>query len=148
MEREVYRNQGTFIVTDYLVNSGGVIFAAQEQLIKTPGHLRIPEEMLGNRKAVDAWLLDHATEYEELAEKRRLAAEKAREDVIQRNMRELVDILVSDPDALPHEAAETISIQRITSREKIRKAADIMESIITIPITGTVQQAASLLVET
>ena len=47
-------------------------------------------------------------------------------------MRELVDRLISDPDMLPCEAAESISISRITSREKDRKASDIMESIITI----------------
>ena len=41
MEREVYRQRGILIVTDYLVNSGGVIFAAQEHLIKTPERLRI-----------------------------------------------------------------------------------------------------------
>ena len=48
MERDVYRQKGILIVTDYLVNSGGVIFAAQEQLIKTPDHLRIPENLLGD----------------------------------------------------------------------------------------------------
>jgi glutamate dehydrogenase (NAD(P)+) len=31
MERAVYRQRGVLIATDYLVNSGGVIFAAQEQ---------------------------------------------------------------------------------------------------------------------
>jgi CBS domain-containing protein len=63
-------------------------------------------------------------------------------------MRELVDQLISDPDMLPSEAAETISISRITSREKDRKASDIMESIITIQATSTAQEAARLLVET
>ena len=42
MERNVYRQRGVLIATDYLVNSGGVIYASQEHLIKTPGHLRIP----------------------------------------------------------------------------------------------------------
>ena len=147
-EREIYRLRGILIVTDYLVNSGGVIFAAQENIIKTPGHLRIPDEMLGNRPAVDAWLREHAAELEELAEKRLQAAEKARDDVIRRNMRELVDLLISDADMLPCEAAEQISIRRITSREMVRTAVNIMESIITIPITGTVRDAARLLVET
>jgi CBS domain-containing protein len=49
---------------------------------------------------------------------------------------------------LPCEAAEDISISRITSREKDRKASDIMESIITIQATSTAQEAAKLLVET
>ena len=53
-----------------------------------------------------------------------------------------------DADMLPYEAAESISISRITSREKDRRASDIMESIITIQATGTVQEAARLLVET
>lgn len=148
MEREVYRRRGILIATDYLVNSGGVIFAAQEHLIKTPGHLRIPDAMLGNREAVEQWLSEHATELKELAEKRRQAAEKAREEVIRKNMRELVDLLTADADMLPHEAAEQLSIQRITSREKVRKAADVMEMIVTIPLNGTVQEAAKLLVET
>ena len=56
MERTVYRQRGTLIATDYLVNSGGVIFAAQEHLIKTPTHLRIPDAALGDRNAVNQWL--------------------------------------------------------------------------------------------
>jgi len=31
MERAVYRQRGVLIATDYLINSGGVIFAAQER---------------------------------------------------------------------------------------------------------------------
>jgi len=77
MEREVYRNRGVLIVTDYLVNSGGVIFAAQEHIIKTPGHLRIPGELLGNGNKVDIWLDEHAEDLAALAEKRRQAAEIA-----------------------------------------------------------------------
>ncbi len=148
MEREIYRQRGILIATDYLVNSGGVIFAAQEHLIKTPDHLRIPDHMLGDNKAVDSWLKLHAKDMEGLAEKRRVTAEKARDMVIRRNMHELVDLLASDPDMLPYEAAENISINRITSREKVRKAADIMESIITINATDTVHDAARLFVET
>jgi glutamate dehydrogenase/leucine dehydrogenase/CBS domain-containing protein len=148
MEREVYRQRGTLIVTDYLVNSGGVIFAAQEQLIRTPDKLRIPEEMLGNFDGVEKWLIDHSRDFSALAEKRRKAAEIARESVIKRNMHELIDLLISDPDMLPCEAAENISISRITTREKDRKASDIMESIITIQSTSTLQEAARLFVET
>ena len=148
MEREVYRQRGILIVTDYLVNSGGVIFAAQEQLIKTPDHLRIPEETLADLDGVNKWLDQHSQEFELLAEKRFKVAEKARDNVIKRNMHELVELLITDPDMLPYEAAESISIRRITSREKDRKASDIMESIITIQATSTLQEAARLFVET
>ena len=148
MEREVYRQKGILIVTDYLVNSGGVIFAAQEHLIRTPDHLRIPEETLGNIDAVNSWLEQHSQDFEQLAEKRLKSAEKARDEVIKRNMHELVDLLISDPDLLPCEAAETISISRIASKEKDRRASDIMESIITIQSSSTLQEAARLFVET
>jgi glutamate dehydrogenase (NAD(P)+) len=129
MERAVYRQRGVLIATDYLVNSGGVIYAAQEHLIKTPGHLRIPEEMLGDRVAVDRWLAEHA-----------------RDLAIRNNMRELVDLLISDHDMLPYEAAERISIRRIYSRESDRTVADIMDPIPTISASSTVQEAAELLV--
>ena len=56
MERAVYRRKGVMIANDYLVNSGGVIFAAQEHIIPTPAHLQIPAAMLGNREAVESWL--------------------------------------------------------------------------------------------
>jgi len=147
MERAVYRQQGIMIATDYLVNSGGVIFAAQEKIIKTPGDLRIPEKMLGDRKAVTQWLSEHAYELHSLAEKRQEAGRKSRDEVLRKNMKELVDLLVSDADMLPCETAERISIRRIASRESDRVAADLMETIITIPLKSTVLQAAKLLVE-
>ena len=147
MERAVYRQRGVLIATDYLVNSGGVIFAAQEHLIKTPDELRIPDEILGDRVAVERWLVDHAGELSQLAEKRLAAAEVYREDVIRRNMRELVDLLSSDADMLPCEAAERISIRRIAASESDRKAADIMEPMPMIPVRSTVQQAAALLID-
>ena len=138
---------GVLIATDYLVNSGGVIFAAQEHLIKTPAHLRIPADMLGERAAVDRWLAEHASEFEALAEERRLAADAYREEVIRRNMRELVDLLVSDTDMLPGEAAERISIRRIASKESGRTAADIMAPIPTVAVQCSVREAAAMLVE-
>ena len=147
-EREVYRQRGVMIATDYLVNAGAVIYAAQEHLIRTPAHLRIPEEGLGDPAAVELWLANHQSELEELAEKRRLAGEAARDSVIRRNMRELVEQLISDPDMLPSEAAEIISIRRITLREKARTAKDLMERIITLPETYSIREAAQLLVET
>jgi glutamate dehydrogenase/leucine dehydrogenase/CBS domain-containing protein len=148
LERAIYRQRGIMIAVDYLVNSGGVIFAAQEHLIRTPADLRIPEEIFSDLVAVDGWLAEHSTAMEALAEKRRLAAEKARDEVIRRNMRELVDRLVADPDLLPSEAAESISIQRITLREKARTAKDLMERIVTLPQSSSIREAAQLLVET
>jgi glutamate dehydrogenase (NAD(P)+) len=147
MEREVYRQRGVLIATDFLVNSGGVIFAAQEQLIKTPGNLRIPDEMLGNRAGVDRWLTEHVVELNELAEKRRKAAEACREEIIRKNMRELVDLLVGDADRLPSEAAESISIRRIARRESDRTAAEIMTDIPTLLVHHTVAEAAGLLIQ-
>lgn len=146
MERAVYREQGVLIATDYLVNSGGVIFAAQERLIKTPDNLRIPQDLLGDDAAVDHWLTEHAAGLEDLAERRRTAAVDYRDDVIRRNMRELVDLLLSDADMLPCEAAERISVRRIASSERDRTVAEIMEPIPTARVDDTIQQAASLLV--
>ena len=146
MERAVYRQRGVLIATDYLVNSGGVIFAAQEHLIKTPSHLRIPDNMLGHRPAVDSWLKDHASELDELADERRRAAEDYRDEVIRRNMRELVDLLITDADMLPCEAAEIISIRRIASSESDRTADDLMVSIPTIASHQTIRDAAALLI--
>lgn len=148
MERAVYRARGVLIATDYLVNSGGVIFAAQEHLIKTPQELRLPEAILGDRQAVQGWLDAHSSELALLAARRLAAAEDYRENVIRRNMRELVDLLLTDADMLPHEAAAQISIRRIASRERHRTAADLMEPMPTIADTASVRQAAALLVET
>lgn len=147
MERVVYRQRGVLIATDFLVNSGGVIFAAQEHMIKTPASLRIPEEMLGDRPAVEGWLSEHAGEFSELAEKRRLAAEEMRTRVIRQNMTELVDLLVSETDLLPCEAAERISIRRVAQRESDRTAAEIMIPIPTIQQNCSVSEAAARLVE-
>jgi glutamate dehydrogenase (NAD(P)+) len=148
MEREVYRERGVLIAPDFLVNSGGVIFAAQEQLIKTPAYLRIPGEMLGDRASVERWLQEHAEDLNLLAEKRRQAAEAARQEIIHRNMCELVDMLVEDPDLLPGEAAETISIRRAARRESDRTAEEIMIPMPTIRDDRTIRDAAALLVET
>lgn len=147
MERQVYRQRGVLIATDYLVNSGGVIFAAQEQLIKTPGHLRIPDEMLGDRPAVERWLQEHANDLADLANQRQRAAEQYREKVIRHNMRELVDFLISDADMLPCEAAERISIRRVARRESDRTAVEIMAPIQTILTKKSVRDAATLLVQ-
>lgn len=146
MEREVYRRRGVLIATDYLVNSGGVIFAAQEHLIKTPTHLRIPNELLGDEPAVDRWLAAHAAELADLAEQRLTAAVAYRDRVIRRNMQELVDLLLADADLLPAEAAEQIAVRRIAARERDRIVADIMDPIPTMSEGGTLQQAAERMV--
>ena len=143
MEQVVYRQKGVMIANDYLVNSGGVIYAAQEHMIETPEHLHIPQEMLGDRKKVDGWLKAHAGEFARLSEKRLEAGEDYREKVIRRNMIELVDLLASDQDLLPSSAAEGISLQRLTARERARTARDIMVSMDTIHITGSIQEAAT-----
>jgi glutamate dehydrogenase (NAD(P)+) len=147
MERAVYRQRGVLIATDYLINSGGVIFAAQERLIKTPPQLRFPEAMRGNRAAIDGWLQEHASELEALADQRRRAAETHRDEVIRRNIRELIDLLALDADLLPCEAAERISVRRIAASESDRTASEIMEAVPTIAFESTVQQAAAVLVE-
>jgi glutamate dehydrogenase/leucine dehydrogenase/CBS domain-containing protein len=147
MERAVYRERGVLIATDYLVNSGGVIYAAQEHLIKTPDHLRFPEAILGDEAAIERWLTKYSKEFEELAEKRRIAGEAYRDEVIHRNMKELVDLLISDADMLPCEAAEKISVRRIASSESVRTAYDIMAPIPTILLDGTVQEAAEKLIQ-
>jgi glutamate dehydrogenase (NAD(P)+) len=146
MERTVYWQSGVLIATDYLVNSGGVIFAAQEQLIPTPDHLRISPSMLGDRAAVDGWLAGRRAEFAELAEKRRLAGEAKRDEVIRRNMEQLIDLLVADPDMLPCEAAERISIDRIASSESDRTVSDVMAPMPAITEDSTVRDAARMLV--
>src|SRR3989304_700345 len=147
MERAVYRERGALIATDYLVNSGGVIFAAQERILKTPPELRIPAEMLGDTARVQGWLDEHRAAFEGLAEQRRAAGEAARDTVIRRNMRELVDALTAGERVLPSRAAERISIRRMASRETDRTAADVLEPVPLVASSSTVEEAAQLLVD-
>ena len=122
MERHVYRGKGVLIATDYLVNSGGVIYAAHERIVPTPDHLLIPKDILGNPTAIEAWLEKNQDDFADLAEIRRKTAVEKLETVIRRNMNELVDGLCKDADSLPCEIAEKISVQRIASMEKSRTA--------------------------
>ncbi|MFW9826323.1 MAG: Glu/Leu/Phe/Val dehydrogenase dimerization domain-containing protein [Candidatus Thorarchaeota archaeon] len=147
MEQIVYREKGVMIANDYLVNSGGVIFAAQEHIIRTPDHLQIPEEMLGNREAVNKWLKDNSKEFNKLSKQRLIAGEEYREKVIRNNMIELIDLLTANPDLLPCSAAEQISLQRLTAKERERTARDIMIPIPTIDINNTIQDAASVIIK-
>jgi glutamate dehydrogenase (NAD(P)+) len=147
MERAVYRDRGVLLATDYLVNAGGVIYAAHERLIPTPEHLQIPAERLGDPQAVESWLESHREEFALLAEKRRQAAEAKLEEVIRRNMSELVEGLCADNDSLPCDMAEQISVNRIASREKKRTGRDVMAEIPTIALDRRAVEAAQLIME-
>jgi glutamate dehydrogenase (NAD(P)+) len=147
MEQEVYRQKGVMIANDYLVNSGGVIFAAQEHIIPTPAHLQIPPKILGKRESVENWLSKNAAELNEISARRLEAGMAFREKSIRRNMTELVDSLASDSELLPCKAAERISLHRLTEKEKERTAKDIMEPIPTLGIQAALAEAAVLIVE-
>ncbi len=146
MERYVYRDKGILIATDYLVNSGGVIYAAHERIVPTPDHLLIPKKLLGYPNAIEGWLDKNKDDFAKLAETRRKAAVQKLETVIRRNMEELIDGLCEDADSLPCEIAERISVQRIASMEKSRTARDIMEKAPTISLDKSITDAAQLLV--
>ena len=146
MERVVYWQKGVLIATDFLVNSGGVIYAAQEQLIEGAADLRIPQAALGDRAAVNAWLAEHEEAFAALAEQRRAAGRAQVESVISRNMRELIDLLVSDPDLLPCEAAEKIAISRIAASESDRTVADVMVPIAEVGLGQSIREAAEMLI--
>ncbi len=147
MEQMVYREKGVMIANDYLVNSGGVIFAAQEHIIKTPDSLQIPDEILGNPDEVEKWLKAHAKDFAELSKKRLVAGDEYRENVIHHNMNELVEILTTHQDMLPCVVAEQISLQRLSRKESQRTAKDIMVSIPVIDVEKSIQQAAQLMID-
>lgn len=147
MEQIVYRQNGIMIANDYLVNSGGVIFAAQEHMIKTPDHLQIPDKMLGSPQAVERWLKSNAAELARISEERLEAGDAYREKVMRGNMIELVDLLAGDADLLPCGAAERISLQRLTAKESARTARDIMIPMKTVNIDGSVQEAAGIITD-
>jgi homoserine O-acetyltransferase len=70
-----------------------------------------------------------------------------REKSIRSNMTELVDSLASESELLPCQAAERISLNRLTAKEKERTAKDIMEPMPTVGIRTTLAEAAALIVE-
>lgn len=147
MEQVVYRQKGVMIATDYLVNSGGVIFAAQEHSIKTPLKLHLPEKSLGNQAEVADWLDKNAEDFAALSARRLEKGIEARQEAVRRNMTELVDLLADDVDLLPCGAAEQISLRRLTAREGLRTAADIMIPIRTVRESSSLQEAAWQIVE-
>ena len=61
-------------------------------------------------------------------------------------MCELIDLLVSDADMLPCEAAERISVAA-SRRVRGRTAADLMEPIPTITLNASIHEAVAALVE-
>jgi len=146
MERHVYRDKGILIATDYLVNSGGVIYAAHERIIPTPRHLYIPKGLLGDPEGIQGWLNKNQNEFRALAEQRQKAALEKLETVIQGNMAELISGLCEDADSLPCEVAENISVRRIALKEKAKTARDIMEPAPTIGLDKQISDAAELLV--
>ena len=148
MEQVVYRQKGVMIATDYLVNSGGVIFAAQEQIIPTPPESADPRPACSaTATAVDQWLRDHAADFARLSEKRLEAGLAYREKVIRRNMTELVDLLAAHAELLPCQAAERISVRRLAARESERTAKDIMEPMPTVRIDTPLTEVAALIVQ-
>jgi homoserine O-acetyltransferase len=62
-------------------------------------------------------------------------------------MTELVDLLASDAQLLPCRAAERISLNRLTTKEKERTAKDIMEPMPTVGIKASLAKAAAQIVE-
>lgn len=148
MEQAVYRRKGVVIANDYLVNSGGVIFAAQEHLIPTPAHLQIPAEFIGHRRAVETWLEKNEAAFAELSAKRLAAGIEHRDRAIRRNMTELIDLLAASEEMLPAQAAESISLKRLAAKERKRTARDIMDPLPTIGVHGKIQEAARLIVKT
>ncbi|RMF91440.1 MAG: CBS domain-containing protein [Nitrospinota bacterium] len=112
LETALYKEQGTFLATDYLVNAGGVIFAAFEKLEQADRCLP-PRELLGNREAIEDFLQQHATEIAEIASARKQRAHEKLTSVIRQNIRELIEELTRNPDLLPCQAAEMISRRRI-----------------------------------
>jgi len=146
METELFFNRHCLIATDFLVNSGGVIFAAQELHVPTPPALAIPQPALGKASDVQSWLASHAAEFSALAERRRAAGEKWREDAIATNMKELVDLLVAKPTLLPCQAAERISVQRLTRNERARSASAIMQPLPTVPAHATMKAACEAMI--
>ncbi len=147
MERHVFRDRGILIATDYLVNAGGVIYAAHERIIPTPRHLYIPKDLLGDPGGIQGWLDKHRTEFQHLAEQRQKAALEKLETVIPANMKELIQGLCRDGDSLPCEVAEEISVRRIASKEKSKTARDIMAPAPVIGLDGQITDAAELLME-
>ena len=123
METAVYVQRGVLILQDYLVNTGGVIFAAQQRLVLTPRELRIPGDRLGDAEAVAEWLGGHAVALRDLSERRAEAGEKWRREAISRNVHEEIDLPAAEPGLLPSAAAERLSPARLRAGLSAASAA-------------------------
>jgi glutamate dehydrogenase (NAD(P)+) len=121
IERILYRERGTFVATDYLSNSGGVIYAGHEKLVPTPADIRLPADILGDHAACERWLARHAGRFAELAEERRVLARTKRDQVIRQNMTLLINDLVDDASLLPMDVAEGIAKGRIEAQRTIER---------------------------
>lgn len=119
METAVYAQRGVLILQDYLVNTGGVILAAQERLVPTPPQLAVPHDCLGDPEGVARWLETHAAEFAQLSSLRAEAGERWRQEAIARNVREVVGLLASEPGLLPSAAAERLARQRLRARAEV-----------------------------
>jgi homoserine O-acetyltransferase len=62
-------------------------------------------------------------------------------------MIELIDILAANQDLLPCNAAERISLQRLSAKESERTAKDIMIPLPTIDVNSSIEKAAALMIE-
>lgn len=112
LEEVLYKQQGVFIAPDYLVNAGGVIFAAHEKMEQGERCLP-PPELLGNREAIEHFLHQHAEEIASISEVRKQRAREKLALVIRQNIGELIEELRKHPDLLPCQAAELISRRRL-----------------------------------
>ncbi|NUM35724.1 MAG: CBS domain-containing protein [Candidatus Brocadiae bacterium] len=145
IEKILFQKRGVFIATDYLVNSGGVIFAAYEKLLPTPKELDIPESIRGDKAKVQEWLEKHKEQFAELAKERRKQAEQKRDQVIRENITLFIRNLVADPDLLPYQVAEKISLERIIHQDRFVKDVMITQFTCCTP-DMTIPEAAKILV--
>ena len=145
IERILYRERGTFVATDYLSNSGGVIYAGHEKLVPTPATVRFPDTILGDYEACERWLTDHAQAFACLAEERRALAQDKRNRVIEQNMMLLVEGLVDDASLLPSDVAEGIAKSRIESQRTIERL--MVRDFVAVSADETLQTIAGRLKE-
>jgi len=143
IERILYRERGTFVATDYLSNSGGVIYAGHERLVPTPADIRFPDDVLGDHEACERWLADHAEEFAQLAQERRDLGGAKRDRVIERNMTMLVEGLVDDTSLLPSDVAEGIAKSRIESQRTIERL--MVRDFVAVSADETLQTVAGRL---
>jgi len=143
IERILYRERGTLIATDYLSNSGGVIYAAHEKLVPTPTELRFPARLRGNRAACERWLAERGEAFAELAERRRALAERKRDAVIERNITALIEGLSADRTQLPCDVAEGIAKSRIETQRTIDGL--MSDQFVIVPETASIQSVADTL---